>query len=296
MPEVRWSSEAQVRAAVAESLSYAEVLRRLGLRAAGGNHRTVRKYVDEIWRIPTDHFDRERARGRPTAARAVPLAEILVEGSTYHRGHLKRRLLAEGLKRRQCEMCGQGEMWRGQRMALVLDHINGVHDDHRLENLRILCPNCNATLDTHCGKHKTRRHHDRACPVCAEIFRPANGGQRYCSTSCAGQGERNRRAQVARRRVARPPYEQLVREIETLGYVGVGRAYGVSDNAIRKWCRAYEAEARLSAGSQSPAADASPAADLSSPDDRQGQPRLGPVVGPPGEEVPLAEPARAAAL
>jgi transposase-like protein len=40
----------------------------------------------------------------------------------------------------------------------------------------------------------------------------------------------------------RPPYEQLVREIDELGYVGVGRKYGVSDNAVRKWRRAYEAE------------------------------------------------------
>jgi transposase-like protein len=41
--------------------------------------------------------------------------------------------------------------------------------------------------------------------------------------------------------VARPAYEQLVREIEALGYLGVGRRYGVSDNAIRKWRRSYEA-------------------------------------------------------
>jgi hypothetical protein len=46
----------------------------------------------------------------------------------------------------------------------------------------------------------------------------------------------------ARRRVPRPPYEQLVREIDALGYLGVGRKYGVSDNAIRKWRRAYEAD------------------------------------------------------
>jgi hypothetical protein len=130
----------------------------------------------------------------------------------------------------------------------VLDHINGVHDDHRLANLRILCPNCNATLDTHCGKHKARKHADRACPVCAETFRPANGGQRYCSVSCAGRGERNRRAQAARRRVARPPYEQLLQEIAALGYLGVGRKYGVSDNAVRKWRRAYEAAAKSTAG------------------------------------------------
>lgn len=237
-----WKSEEAVRAVVAESVSYAEVLRRLGLRAAGGNHRTVRKYVDQVWRIPTDHFAEQRARGPGRATTAVPLAEVLVAGSTYHRGHLKRRLLAEGLKRPECELCGQGEMWRGRTMSLVLDHVNGVHDDHRLENLRMLCPNCNATLDTHCGKHKTRKHHDRACPVCDAVFRPTTGGQRYCSPSCAGRGEANQRQQRARRRVIRPPYEQLVREIDALGYAGVGRRYGVSDNAVRKWRRTYESD------------------------------------------------------
>jgi hypothetical protein len=247
MPDSPWNSEQAVRAAVAASSSYAEVLRRLGLRAAGGNHRTVRKYVEDIWRIPTDHFEQHAALAA-MPRRAVPLEEVLVEGSTYHRGHLKRRLLAEGIKRPVCEMCGQGEVWRGRRMALVLDHINGTHDDHRLENLRILCPNCNATLDTHCGRHKTRRHHDRPCPVCAAVFRPTTGGQRYCSASCAGRGERNRRAQLARRRAERPAYEQLISEIETLGYAAVGRRYGVSDNAIRKWRRAYEADAARTTG------------------------------------------------
>jgi hypothetical protein len=133
-------------------------------------------------------------------------------------------------------------------MSIVLDHINGVHDDHRLENLRVLCPTCNATLDTHCGKHKTRQHHDRACPTCGVTFRPSTGGQRYCSTSCAGRGESSRRAQVAKRRVERPPYEQLIAEIEELGYLAVGREYGVSDNAIHKWRRAYEAETNSTAG------------------------------------------------
>jgi hypothetical protein len=37
-------------------------------------------------------------------------------------------------------------------MSIILDHINGVRDDHRLENLRMVCPNCAATLDTHCGR------------------------------------------------------------------------------------------------------------------------------------------------
>jgi transposase-like protein len=249
---VRFSEDA-VRAAVAESFSYAEVLRRLGIRTAGGNHRTIRKYVDDVWEIPTDHFDPRAGRAAGPSRRATPLAEILVERSTYHRGHLKRRLLAEGIKQPMCEMCGQGEVWRGQRMALILDHVNGVHDDHRLENLRILCPNCNATLDTHCGRHNRRKHADRICPVCATAFRPANGGQQYCSWSCGGRGERSRRVQRAQRRVERPPYEQLLAEIQEVGYLAVGRKYGVTDNAIRKWRRAYEAE-RRAAGSGPPAA------------------------------------------
>lgn len=53
-------------------------------------------------------------------------------------------------------MCGQGEEWNGKKMSLILDHINGVHNDNRLENLRIVCPNCNATLDTHCGKNNKK--------------------------------------------------------------------------------------------------------------------------------------------
>jgi hypothetical protein len=163
-------SEAEARKAVVDSLSYAEALRRLGMRPAGGNHQTLQKYV-ELWEIPTDHFDPIFAQRRQRRREVTPLEEVLVEHSTYSRGCLKRRLYATGLKQRMCELCGQGELWRGRRMALILDHSNGVGTDNRIENLRIVCPNCASTLDTHCGRN-LRLVQDRVCEECGASYRP----------------------------------------------------------------------------------------------------------------------------
>lgn len=147
----------------------------------------------------------------------------MVEGSTYSRGHLKARLLQEGLLKPECRECKIGEIWRGRRMTLVLDHTNGIPDDHRLENLRLLCPNCAATLDTHCGRNLPR---ERKCVGCGDSFAPRDLRHRY---SPVGRW----RASPRRRRPSR----------EATSDVAVARKYGVSDTAIRKWVRQYEREA-----------------------------------------------------
>jgi hypothetical protein len=233
-------TEAELREVVARAHSLSEVLRHFGLRPAGGNHKHLRRWLD-TWGISTEHFTLEwpqPPRGR------IPLAEILVEHSTYGRGHLKNRLYAEGIKERRCELCGQGEEWRGRPMSLILDHVNGVADDNRLENLRIVCPNCAATLDTHCGRHN-RRMEQRACQHCGTQYVVKTRRQRFCSRRCNIDANKARTA-FAMRRVERPPYEQLVAEVAATSWSAVGRKYGVSDNAVRKWVRAYERERAVS--------------------------------------------------
>ena len=64
---------------------------------------------------------------------------------------------------------------------MILDHINGVSDDHRLENLRIVCPNCAATLDTHCARGRRITRSEQTCMRCRGTFRPKTASQRYCS-------------------------------------------------------------------------------------------------------------------
>lgn len=225
-------------------MSYAETLRKLELCASGGNWRTLRVWI-ERWGIDTEHFDSRAAQRQGLLRRPQPLAEIMTERSTYSRNHLKQRLYDEGLKQRCCEICGQGDLWQGRHIGLILDHVNGVRDDHRLTNLRILCPNCAATLETHCGRKNRVEKHDRECLRCGRHFRPRYRRQRYCSRECGTRAPRSNRGVPNHqlRRSERPPYDQLLREIAATSYSAVGRVYGVSDNAIRKWIRQYETEA-----------------------------------------------------
>jgi hypothetical protein len=211
------------------------------MRVAGGNHATVRKWAAK-WQISSDHFDPSLVRARARRPRPS-LDEVLVRGSTYNRGHLKRRLYEEGLKTRRCEICGQDESWRGRRMSLILDHINGDATDHRLENLRIACPNCAATFETHCGRNTSRRPDSRNCAECGKAFAPKYAQQLFCSLSCAKTNHQREYKPLPQLRVVeRPSYEGLMHEIRETSYLAVGRKYGVSDNAVRKWVRWYERE------------------------------------------------------
>jgi hypothetical protein len=255
-------TESEARQAIAASKSWTESLRRLGYCPTGGNPATLKKYAAQ-WEISTDHFDPYAGVMDRIRKPKRPLEEILVENSTFSRSNLKMRLYDEGLKEPQCELCGQGEIWRGKPMGMILDHINGIRDDNRLENLQIVCPNCAATLDTHCGRAKKTAPPLRNCKRCGEMFRAKHRSQRYCSRHCGTRRVRGSHSKFgvphpAIRKVERPPYEKLLAEIEATNYCAVGSKYGVSDNAVRKWVKFYEREREAAAAGSSGADSAAP--------------------------------------
>jgi hypothetical protein len=150
-----WSDD-DLKRAVAENVSLAGVLRTLGYTPSGGMHRYLRAYIADLG-LDISHFRGQGwsrgltlPRGRPR----LSLDEILVRNSPYRStSNLRQRLIAEGLKEARCEHCGLSE-WMGRELPLALDHVNGDPTDNRLENLRILCPNCHALTDTWCARNR----------------------------------------------------------------------------------------------------------------------------------------------
>ena len=137
---------------VLKSTSMWDVVEYSGVNKQEGNYRYIRNLINK-YNISTDHFKDQR-RGFNRSLK--PLSEYLVKDRflTLSGNRLKTKLFSAGLKENKCEECGQNEIWRGKKISLILDHKDGDRKNNELNNLRIICPNCNATLDTHCGKNK----------------------------------------------------------------------------------------------------------------------------------------------
>ncbi|HSH55219.1 MAG TPA: HNH endonuclease [Candidatus Limnocylindrales bacterium] len=155
MPKKRSWTDEQLMLAVKESYSYRAVLIALKLAPAGGNYVQVQKRIKEL-SIDTGHFTGPRWNVGKTyhmQNRAV-LTDLLVLDTDVQSYKLKKRLYESGLKSPKCELCGWAQAALDGRIPLELDHINGNHRDNRIENLRILCPNCHSLQPTHRGKNK----------------------------------------------------------------------------------------------------------------------------------------------
>jgi len=152
----KWT-EKNLEEAVNSSTSIRQVLNKIGLIEAGGNYSQIKKYIKEK-NLNTNHF-KGRGWNKGLTGIGIPrvsLKEILVKDSDFQSFKLKKRLFLVGLKNKKCEECGWSKLSEDGRIPLELDHINGNHRDNRLENLRILCPNCHSLKPTHRGRNRKK--------------------------------------------------------------------------------------------------------------------------------------------
>lgn len=144
---------------VKNSNSVREILKKLGYNPSnGGLSKMVRTRMSEEGL--EFNVKRRNARNRHSK---LPIETYLIENSDSNRVNVKRRLIEEGYLEYRCynPECGLNE-WLGKPITLHLDHINGVNNDNRINNLRLLCPNCHSQTDTYSGKN-VLKHSDIRC-------------------------------------------------------------------------------------------------------------------------------------
>ena len=209
-------SKEQFSIIVKNAKSFSDIMRHFNFSPAGSSYRLIRKRCD-LENIDYSHIP--LGRGSNLNHTAIPLKDVMTVNSSYSRGTLKGRLIKNGILVNECAICKQKPIWNSIKLVMVLDHINGVRDDNRLENLRLLCPNCNSQQSTFSGRCNKRRNH---CSTCGkEITKKA-----HLCPKCLP---------YSNRKTVRPDKDILIKNVQNFGYRGTGKIYGVSDKSIRKW-------------------------------------------------------------
>ena len=177
--------------------------------------------------------------------------------------NLKYYLFKFGFKDNVCEECGLKNIWNNKEISLQLEHINGNNLDNRIDNLKILCPNCHSQTETYAGKKNKGIKNEILCLDCGCILkRKRKTG--YCHDcyykhikkeinfcDCGAQIYKDSKKcrkcnNLNMRKVEdRPSIECLLKDVETIGYRSTGKKYGVSDNTIRKWIKLNNMEAPI---------------------------------------------------
>ncbi|MFF3582753.1 HNH endonuclease signature motif containing protein [Streptomyces mirabilis] len=147
---VRWTKDI-LEAAVSASTNMCEALRRLGLEVVGGHHTHLSRRI-KTYGIDTSHFRQSSRTGRDRPSRTSPEALLAEQNPITARrmpsNRLKKAMESMGVPMR-CALCRTDPVWLGEPLPLEVDHIDGNWRNNRIENLRLLCPNCHSTTDTY---------------------------------------------------------------------------------------------------------------------------------------------------
>lgn len=195
--------------------SWAELIDKLGYAThSGSNQQTVKK------RIVKEEIDVSHFRHKPLTRRNNN--NVFCENSSASQQTLRRWYLKNAFTDYRCSICGMIPIWNGKPLTQILDHINGHNHDDRVENLRWVCPNCNQQLET---TGFTKMHSESLQKTKKKIVNGVNKTDKELSEVSH------------KRKIQWPTRDELKQLIRSMTFLAIGKQYGVTDNAVRKWCK-----------------------------------------------------------
>lgn len=218
------------RKAVSVSSTIKEALQYIGMPHTQGSYYRRFHETCKVLNVPTKHFKRDYSY---LHNKAIPLKDILIKESKYtNTGHIKNRLLKEGLLEYRCynHICTVTNDWLGATISLQLDHINGINNDNRLENLRLLCPNCHSQTSTFAGRRN--KSPIKVCNKCrkSEIYKT--------SKICKGCSWKLYLLKYKKMNLTRDELKYKLKD-PSMSIRQIAKSLNMSDTALRKWCKKW---------------------------------------------------------
>ena len=234
MKYIEFYSKEELENIIKNSISFRDFMRKIGYthNFSGATYKAIKKYLADL-----------NIEFRPMLGeKRLPCnsKDIFCKDSKVSQRTLRSHYLELTKDDYICDICGQLPFWNDKPLTLILDHINGICNDNRLENLHWVCPNCNQQLET-TGFRKFR------------VKKTEKEIKKYYCISCGAQIATKKAKfcqdcmHLEQRRCIRPDKETLLNDLIAFqNFTKIGNKYGVSDNAIRKWCRKYDLPANMS--------------------------------------------------
>lgn len=147
---------------VKSSLNVSEVLFKLGYSTKGNSwgYSEVKRRMTDLNLLPSE-FKGKSSLLEYNLKKEISNDQLFTNNSKHSRTTLRSRIIKQSLLPYRCDICGVVK-WNDKTLSLEVDHINGINNDNRLENLRLLCPNCHSQTTTYgaCNKKITESYYD----------------------------------------------------------------------------------------------------------------------------------------